>query len=84
VPSLDLGSQPETRSTTAEIENGAWHVRIPVQVLAHSVPVSQTEDLSNPVRVDQIVNEDAASHEISLHPAADAACACELSIRPVM
>jgi hypothetical protein len=57
MPSLDLGSEPETRSTTAEIEDRAWHVRVAMKVLAHGVPVSEPKDPSNVVRVDEIVNE---------------------------
>lgn len=78
VPSLDLGSKPEARSTTAEIEDWTRHVGVPVHVLAHGVPVSESEDSSDVVRVDQITDEHAAGHETSLHLAADVAYTCEL------
>lgn len=84
MPSLDLRSQPEARSTTAEIENRARHIGVPVHVLAHGVPVGEAEDPSNVVCVDQIIDEYAASHTTSLHVIAAAAYTRELSVRPLV
>jgi hypothetical protein len=84
MPPLDLGSQPEAWSTTAEIDDRARHVRVPVQILAHGIPVTEPKDPSNVVRVDQIIDEYAACHEISLHLAADVAYTCELSVWPIV
>jgi hypothetical protein len=81
VPSLDLGSEPEARPATAKIEDGTRHVRVPVQVLAYGVPVSESEDAGHVVCVDQIIDEHTSSHEASLHVAADVAYTCKLSVR---
>jgi hypothetical protein len=52
MPSLDLGSEPKARSTAAEIENWTWHVWVPAQILAHGIPVSETEDPSDVMCID--------------------------------
>jgi hypothetical protein len=84
VPSLDLGSQPQTRSTTAEIEDWTWHVGVPVQVLADGIPMRETKDAGYIVCVNQIIEEHPTDHGASLHLIADAAYTCELSVRVVL
>lgn len=44
-------AEPEAGSATTKIEDWAWHVGVPVHVLAHGVPVSETEDPSDVMRV---------------------------------
>ncbi len=83
VPSLDLRSEPEAGSTTAEVEDWTRHVRVPVEILAHGVAVGEPKDPSDVVCVDEIIDEHAAGHESSLHVTADEACACKLSVRRV-
>jgi hypothetical protein len=83
VPSLDVRSQPETRSTGAKIEDRTRHVGVAVEILAHGVAVSESKDPSDVVRVNQVVDEHATGHESSLHVAADDAYARELSVRGV-
>jgi hypothetical protein len=78
VPSLDFRSQPEARPATTKINDWARHIGIPVKVLAHSVAVREPKDPGDVVRVDQIVDEHAASHASSLHVTAVEAYACEL------
>ena len=84
MPPLDLGSQPETRPTTAEIEDWTRHVGVPAQVLADGIPMREPKDPSNIVCVDQIIEEHPTRHEASLHLVADAAYTCELSVRVVL
>jgi hypothetical protein len=51
MPPLDFRSQPKARSTAARIEGRLRHVRIPVEVEAHSVPMGEAEDPRDVVRV---------------------------------
>jgi hypothetical protein len=82
VPSLNLGPEPETWATTAQIEDRPGHIGIPMQVLADGIPVSEPEDAGNIMRVDQIIDEYSTRHKPSLHVAADGAYTCEhLSVR---
>jgi hypothetical protein len=67
VPALNLGAQPEHRSSAAEFDHGARHIRIADLVLADCVAVRQAEDLCNVVSVDEVIDENAAGHEKSLH-----------------
>lgn len=80
VPPLDLRSEPEAWATAAEVEDGARHVGIPLEVLAHGIPVSEPKDPGNIVCVDQVVDVHATRHGASLHVAADLAYTCELSV----
>lgn len=73
VPSLNLGSKPQARSSSAQIEHGTRHVGIAVEVLADSVSMREADDLGDGVRIDQIVEEDATGHDSSRHLAADRA-----------
>ena len=84
VPPLDLRSEPQARPAAAEVEDGPGHVGIPVHILADGIAMSEPQDPSNIVRVDEVVDEHAARHEASLHLAADMAYTRELSVRPVM
>jgi hypothetical protein len=77
VPALDFGSQPEARTTAAEIEDRARHVRIPVQILADRIAVGESEDSGDVVCVDQVIEMDTARHDASLHVVADVAYGCE-------
>ena len=67
VPPLDLGSQPEHRTTPAQIDYGPRHVGIAGLVRADCVAMREPEDAGNVVGVDEVVDEDAARHEVSLH-----------------
>jgi hypothetical protein len=85
MPPLDLGTQPEARTTRTKIEYRSRHVRVSALVLAHGVAVRQAKDPSDLVGVDELVDCDSPGHEASLHPSADAGYACEhLSVRPRM
>jgi hypothetical protein len=83
VPALDLGPKPQAWSTTSQVEDWAWHFGIPVHVLAHGVSVSESEDSSDVMGVDEIVDKHAAGHRTSLHLAADVAHARKL-FRPAL
>jgi hypothetical protein len=67
MPPFYLRTGPEHRPAGAEVDDGAGHVGIPVLVLADRVAVSEAEDLSDVVGVDQILDEDAARHGKRLH-----------------
>jgi hypothetical protein len=84
VPSLDLRSQPEARPATAKIKDWARHVRISVHVEAHGVPVSEAENPSDVVRIDQIVENYATGHRSSLHLLANREYTCDLYVRRVL
>jgi hypothetical protein len=63
---LDLGSQPETRPSATEIEDWTRHLGVPLHVLAHGISVSEPQDLSDLVGVDQVIDEHATGHGTSL------------------
>jgi hypothetical protein len=67
MPPFYLGTEPKHRPTAPEVDDGTGHVGIPGLVLADRAAVSEPEDLSDVVRVDQILDEDAARHGKRLH-----------------
>lgn len=67
MPPLYLGTQPEHGPSAAEVDDWTRHVGISGLVLADRVAVSEPEDLSYIMGVDQILDEDAARHDKRLH-----------------
>jgi hypothetical protein len=83
VPALDLGTQPETRTASAEIKDRTRHVWVTALILADRVAVGEAEDASDTVSVDEVIKRDASRHATSLHRSADMSYTREhLSVRP--
>jgi hypothetical protein len=55
VPPLDLGAEPEPRTTRTEIEDRPWHVRPPALVLADGVSMGEAQDPGDIVGVDELI-----------------------------
>jgi hypothetical protein len=82
VPALDFRSQPKTRPAASKVENRTRHVWMSMQVEAYRVSVSEPEDACDVMRIDEVIEEDSAGHEASLHLATDNEYTCDLSVRP--
>ena len=63
VPAFNLWTQPEHRTTAAEVEDGTRHVRVARLVLADRVPVREPKNLGDVVGVHEIVEGDSSRHE---------------------
>jgi hypothetical protein len=72
VPAFDLRAQPEARAAGTEVEHGPWHVGIAPEIQADRVAVGESEDPSNVVRVNEVVQCHPTRHVASLHGEADA------------
>lgn len=66
MPALDVGTEPEHRPASAEVDDRPRHVGVACLVLADRVAVGQAEDLRDVLGVDEIVYEYAASHRYQL------------------
>jgi hypothetical protein len=53
-PCFDLRSEPQSRPVGAEVDDGAGHVRILVQVLADGVPVGEADESGDLLCVDEV------------------------------
>jgi hypothetical protein len=68
MPALDLGTQPQHRTTTAEVDHWARHVGPLVLVLADGVAMRQAEDPRDVTRINEVVDQDAPRHAINPTP----------------
>jgi hypothetical protein len=65
-PALDFGSEPELYSTLSEVEHRHRHVVIPLLILQDGISVGEAQDLSDALRIEEIVSLDS-DHQASLH-----------------
>jgi hypothetical protein len=63
-PARDLGTEPELDATLSEIDGRLWHVVIAPLVLADSVAMSEAEDVSDALGVDEIVYRHSSRHSV--------------------
>jgi|GEM_PF-6475489 len=82
MPSLDVRSEPEARTSWTEIEDWTRHLLVSPLVLADCVSVAQTEDLGYCVRINQVIEHDSSRHAASLRRLADVSYGRNLSVRP--
>lgn len=61
-PSRHFGPEPQPRSASSEIDDGAGHVFVTHLVLADGVAVCQAKKSCHILRVDEIVDIDLATH----------------------
>jgi hypothetical protein len=66
VPTLDLRSQPEARTSAAEVEDWPRHVLVAAHVEAHRIAVGEPEDPRDVMRVDEVFEGYAPGHLASL------------------
>ncbi len=61
-PAFDVGLEPDLHAPVAEVENRAWHVRVPMLVDAHGVAVREAKQIGHAIGVDEIVDVDSLTH----------------------
>ena len=66
VPTLDLWSQPEARTSAAEVEDWPRHVLVAAHVEAHRIAVGEPEDPRDVMRVNEVFEGYAPGHLASL------------------
>ena len=54
-PHLDLATQSEAASALAEVDDWSWHVEIPLLIDADAVRLAQTQEVSDPARLNEIL-----------------------------
>jgi hypothetical protein len=65
-PRFNFRSQPQAYSSCAQLDDRSWHVRIPLQVSRHALPMREPKDLRDDERIDEILAVDPGGHERSL------------------
>ena len=63
-PAGDLRTEPELYATVSEIDNRPWHVVVAPLVLADCVAMSEVQDVSDALRIDEIVDRHSFGHGI--------------------
>lgn len=66
-PSLDLRPEPQSAPPLAHVHYGPWHVRVTLLVHADRVAMSQTQDHSDLVRVNELGWINSLGHSMRLH-----------------
>ena len=66
MPTLDLWSQPEARTSAAEVEDWPRHVLVAAHVEAHRIAVGEPEDPRDVMRVNEVFEGYAPGHLASL------------------
>jgi len=62
-PRLDLMPQPELAATATHVDDRSRHLRIPALVATDAVELCESEDLSDGVRVNELIHVDSAAHD---------------------
>jgi len=55
MPFFDLLPHPKSRAAPTEINGGARHVGVSLQVSAHAIGMSEAEDPCHVVRIDEVL-----------------------------
>ena len=63
-PAFNVRPEPDLDTAVAEVEDRPWHVRVPVLVDADAVAVSEAQELSHAIGVDEIVDVDSLAHTL--------------------
>jgi len=63
-PTGHLGPQPKLDATLSEIDGRPWHIFVAPLVLANGVAMSEMQDVSDALRIDEIVDRHALGHRV--------------------
>jgi hypothetical protein len=61
-PACNIWLEPDQDASVAKVEDRPRHIRIPMLVDAHRIPVCKPEQLGHAVGVDEIVDVDSLTH----------------------
>ena len=61
-PAFDVGLEPDLHAAVAEVEDGSWHIRVPMLVHAHGIAVREAKQLCHAIGVDEIIDVDSLAH----------------------